>query len=62
MRCVNKLNQNPSNFLNTFPLEVDAGLMAFSGAANAQAREISTASTPFNRVALQQMLDSWPLT
>ncbi|KAG5018136.1 Protein CUP-SHAPED COTYLEDON 3 [Glycine soja] len=60
MRWVNKLNQNPSNLLNTFPFEVDAGLMAFSGAANAQVKDIST-STPFNRVGLQQTLDSWPL-
>ncbi|RDX83496.1 Protein CUP-SHAPED COTYLEDON 3, partial [Mucuna pruriens] len=60
LRWVNKLNQNPSNFLN--PLEVDSGLMA-----NAQVRDVST-STAFNRVGLQQVLldahigiDSWPL-
>ncbi|TKY75362.1 CUP-SHAPED COTYLEDON 3 [Spatholobus suberectus] len=66
-RWVNKLNQNPSNFLNPpFPLEVDAGLMAFSGAvsANAEVRDMST-STAFNRQqvldAAHTGIDSWPL-
>ncbi|KAK7352148.1 hypothetical protein VNO80_17566 [Phaseolus coccineus] len=63
-----RLNQNPSNFPNPFPdVEVDAGLMAFSGGPNAEVRDMST-STTFNRVGLQQVIDaahigidSWPL-
>ncbi|KAK7409848.1 hypothetical protein VNO78_00206 [Psophocarpus tetragonolobus] len=67
LRWVNKLNQNPSNFLNPFPLEVDAaGFMAFSSGA-VEVKDMST-STTFNRLGLQQVLDaapigidSWPL-
>jgi len=63
-----RVNQNPSNFPNPFPdVEVDAGLMAFSGGPNAEVRDMST-STAFNRVGLQQVIDaahigidSWPL-
>ncbi|CAJ1973108.1 unnamed protein product [Sphenostylis stenocarpa] len=58
LRWVNKLNQNQSNFQNPFPdVEVDAGLMGFSGGANAEAKDMSN-STAFNRVGLQQVIDA----
>ncbi|KAL2330980.1 hypothetical protein Fmac_018561 [Flemingia macrophylla] len=53
LRWVIKLNQSQGQFLNPFPLEVDAGLMAFSGGSNPQVRDTST-STVFDRVGLQQ--------
>ncbi|KAL2340387.1 hypothetical protein Fmac_008327 [Flemingia macrophylla] len=56
LRWVIKLNQSQGQFLNPFPLEVDAGLMAFSGGSNPQVRDTST-STIFDRVRLQQVLD-----
>ncbi|XP_027357001.1 protein CUP-SHAPED COTYLEDON 3 [Abrus precatorius] len=66
LRWMDKLNPNASNFhCSIIPLEVDAGPMGFSGAANAEFRDMST-STTFNRVGLQQVLDapigidSWP--
>ncbi|KAL2319986.1 hypothetical protein Fmac_028955 [Flemingia macrophylla] len=39
LRWVIKLNQSQGQFLNPFPLEVDAGLMEFSGGSNPQERE-----------------------
>ncbi|KAL2347518.1 hypothetical protein Fmac_001518 [Flemingia macrophylla] len=67
LRWVIKLNQSQGQFLNPFPLEVDAGLMAFSGGSNPQVRDTST-STVFDRVGLQQVLDAayigidfWPM-
>ncbi|KAL2326298.1 hypothetical protein Fmac_025356 [Flemingia macrophylla] len=53
LRWVIKLNQSQGQFLNPFPLEVDAGLMAFSEGSNPQVRDTST-SIVFDRVGLQQ--------
>ncbi|KAJ1397726.1 NAC domain [Sesbania bispinosa] len=62
---IEKLNPNPSNFQNPFPLEMDgASLMVLSGSTNAEFREM-------NKIGLQQMMqqldapipmgiDSWP--
>lgn len=60
---MDKLNQNPTNFQNPNPIDMDGGLMGFSGTANAEFRDMSA----FNKAGLQQMLDapigidSWPL-
>ncbi|KAL2319832.1 hypothetical protein Fmac_028801 [Flemingia macrophylla] len=53
LRWVIKLNQSQGQFLNPFPLEVDAGLMAFSRGSNPQVKDTSTL-TVFERVGLQQ--------
>ncbi|XP_061372684.1 NAC domain-containing protein 92 [Gastrolobium bilobum] len=66
LRWMEKLNPNQSNFQNSFPLEMDADLMVFSGAGNGEYRDMYN-SIAFNRVGLQQMpdtpigTDSWPL-
>ncbi|KAK7351827.1 hypothetical protein VNO77_11551 [Canavalia gladiata] len=78
-RWMDKFNPNPNpnpnpttNFQNSIPLhldaDADAGFMPFSGAANLEFRDMSTASSiAFHRVGLMQQvldapigIDSWP--
>lgn len=68
LHWMDKLNPNTSNFQNSnMPVEMDAaGLIAFSGTANAEIRDMSSVSIALHRAGLQHILDApvgiepWP--